>query len=101
MSDKVLDFQKAGVKTFKLDITRRELLRLAEGLQRKKRSFRLIISRAELLMLQDATDDVASGGATVDAARRLRALQRKLHALTGEELTAPCLCRDDRAGGAR
>ena len=75
---------------FKLDVTRKELINLAAGLQRKKRPLlRLDVTKRELIVLQDATDDYAGdtgAGAKGEDARRLRALQRKLHKLTGEEM---------------
>lgn len=75
----------------KLDVTRKELIDLAAGLQRKKHPIRLDVTKHELIILQDATDDYAGNagagaGATGEDAKGLRALQRKLHELTGEEM---------------
>lgn len=47
---------------------------------------RLDVTRAELLILQDAVDDFGPG-LTPAAATRLAQLRAKIHALTGEETT--------------
>lgn len=43
----------------KLDVTRKELIDLAAGLQRRKQPIRLYVTRRELFVLQDALDDWA------------------------------------------
>lgn len=60
-----------------------------DRLRRKKRSNRLDVTNRELVILQDSLDDWAGDAASAQtgaAAARTRALQRKLHTLTGEEM---------------
>jgi hypothetical protein len=67
---------------------------------KRSRAIRLTVTRTELLWIQDAVDDIgALPKPSTDA--RLFALQRKLHALTGEELPpSRTRLRPVRGGGA-
>lgn len=85
---------------FKLDVTRAQLLALAEGWQRKTRPFRLTVTKRELLHLQDAVDDAVGEFDAGRAPAAKVALSRRLHALTGEPLPPSTTKHAPKTGGA-
>lgn len=83
--------------------------------RRRPKTFRIDLTRFELLLVQDAVDDIVGPWLTPAAEVKRAALQRRLHDLTGEaleespDIAAPRLQRQNEiekirqalTGGAR